>query len=135
MIPPTKFFSLNLLKGNSTRYIMGDCSLQELIFCCQISSHLSQQLRNRVFQKYNYHSIWAACKRDRTWSVPVQRSKNLYFARAPKAQSKCRQLYFILSFLTSVLAREYLLNGRREHSRFNLVFDIRYDLIILMLFY
>ena len=41
----------------------------------------------------------------------------------------------ILSFLSGILAEECLLNARLEHSRSNLVFDIRYDFIFGMLYW
>ena len=41
--------------------------------------------------------------------------------RTPKAQSKGHLLYFILSYLSGILAGECSLNARLEHPRSNLI--------------
>ena len=49
-------------------------------------------------------------------------------------KAKAAEYISILSFLSGILAGQYLLNGKMEHSRFNLVFDEHHNLIFGMLY-
>ena len=49
-------------------------------------------------------------------------------------KGKATNYISILSFLSGILAAECLLNAKLEHSRSNLVFDIRYNFTFGMLY-
>ena len=73
--------------------------------------HLLPKL-NWASRKWNYYAVWLVLKRDQTWSVPVQHSKNMHAPRMPKAES---------------LGVTCLLDAGLKHSRSSLVFRICHD--------